>query len=104
MWMQREMLFFHAAAVGIDGDGVLITGAKAAGKSTLSTALAAGGHAFLGDEIGGVRPRTIALESFRRAISSRPGPRDPQVEKMFASHISPTERLSYGSARSRTLP
>jgi hypothetical protein len=27
MRMQREILFFHAAAVGIDGDGVLITGA-----------------------------------------------------------------------------
>ena len=40
MRMQREMLFFHAAAVGIDGAGVLIAGNKGAGKSTLSMALA----------------------------------------------------------------
>jgi len=104
MWMQREMLFFHAAAVGIDGDGVLITGAKAAGKSTLSTALAAGGHAFLGDEIAAVRPRTMALESFRRAISIRPGPRDPKVEQLLAGKLWPTERFPDGTTRTRALP
>jgi hypothetical protein len=104
MTMQREMLFFHAAAVGIDGDGVLITGAKAAGKSTLSTALAAGGHAFLGDEIAAVRPRTMVLESFRRAISIRPGPRDPKVEQLLAGKVWPNERFPDGTTRTRALP
>src|SRR5260370_42575644 len=50
MWMQREILFFHAAAVGIDGDGVLITCAMAAGKSTWLTTLPACCLGFPGDE------------------------------------------------------
>jgi hypothetical protein len=101
MRMQPEMLFFHAAAVGIDGAGVLITGDKGAGKSTLSMALAASGHSFFGDEIAAVRSRTMALESFRRAVSVRPGPRSHQVEKLLQLKSYPTERFPDGTIRTR---
>ena len=101
MRMQREMLFFHAAAVGIDSAGALITGNKGAGKSTLSTALAAMGHAFLGDEIVAVRPRTRTLEPCLRAISIRPGPRAPQLEKLLHRRAYPTERFPDGTTRTR---
>jgi hypothetical protein len=101
MWMQREVLFFHAAAVGVDGVGVLIAGGKGGGKSTLSTALAARGHAFLGDEIAAVRSRTLTLEPFLRAISIRPGPRAPQVEQLLDGKSYPTEQFPDGTTRTR---
>jgi hypothetical protein len=101
MRMQREMLFFHAAAVGIGGTGVLITGDKGAGKSTLSMALAASGHTFLGDEIAAVRLRTLTLESFRRAISIRPGPRAPKVGQLLEGKSYPTDRFPDGTTRTR---
>jgi hypothetical protein len=103
MLMQRELLFFHAAAVGIAGAGVLITGDKGAGKSTLSMALAASGHAFLGDEIAAVRSRTLVLAPFRRAVSIRPGPRAPQVEQLLEGKSYPTERFPDGTTRTRAL-
>jgi hypothetical protein len=101
MRMQREMLFFHAASVGIDGAGVLITGDKGGGKSTLSTTLAAMGHAFLGDEIAAVRSQTLILEPFLRAIFIRPGPRAPQVERLIDGKSYPTERFPDGTTRTR---
>jgi hypothetical protein len=101
MWMQREVLFFHAAAVGINGAGVLITGDKGTGKSTLSTALAAKGHAFLGDEIAAVRSRTLTLEPFLRAVSIRPGPRTAQVEQLLDGKSYPTEQFPDGTTRTR---
>jgi energy-coupling factor transporter ATP-binding protein EcfA2 len=103
MWMQRETLFFHAAAVAIDGAGVLIAGSKGAGKSTLSTALAASGHDFLGDEIAAVQPRTMRLAPFRRSISIRPGPRAPRVQQLLEGKSYPTERFPDGTTRIRAL-
>jgi hypothetical protein len=101
MWMQPELLFFHAAAVGIDGAGVLITGDKGFGKTSLSTALAASGHAFLGDEIAAVCSQTLELASFRRAVSIRSGPRSPQVQQLLERKSYPTEEFPDGTIRIR---
>ena len=71
MRLQQDVQFFHAATVGIRSNGVFITGAKEAGKTTLSLALAARSHAFLGDEYAAVcvRPE-ISLHFGERCRSA----------------------------------
>ncbi len=80
MRLQQDVWFFHAATVGIGKSGVLIFGAKGAGKTTLSLALAARSHVFLGDEYAAVWVRAGALLPFRRAVSIRPGVRAARLE------------------------
>lgn len=101
MQMQPELLFFHAAAVAIQGEGVLIVGEKGAGKSTLSLALAAHGHDFFGDEIVAVRTEGFELAPFRRALSVRTGPQAPQVEEKLRSKCCAVETFPDGTTRSR---
>lgn len=101
MRMQRDCLFFHAAAVGIDGSGIMITGKKGAGKTTLSMALAVEGHDFLGDEIAAVRSRTLELAPFRRAVAIRPGPQAHRVEELLKGGSFPTETFPDGTTRTR---
>jgi hypothetical protein len=66
--------------------------------------LAAQGHQFLGDEITAVRPRTLELCPFRRAVSIRPGPQAPQVEKILNDAGYSTERFPDGTTRRRAEP
>jgi hypothetical protein len=101
MQMQQGLLFFHAAAVAIGAEGVLIAGEKGSGKSTLSLALAAHGHDFFGDEIAGVRTGTFELAPFRRAVSVRPGPQAWQVEEKLQSKFCYKETFPDGGVRSR---
>lgn len=101
MWMQPDTLFFHAAAVAIGGRGAVISGVKGSGKSTLSLALAARGHAFFADEIAVVRKRTRELAPFRRAVSIREGPQSPRVEKLLRTVGYSTERYPDGTVRIR---
>jgi hypothetical protein len=101
MQMQPGVLFFHAAAVAIRGEGVLIVGEKGAGKSTLSLALASHGHDFFGDEIAAVRTEGFELAPFRRALSVRKGPQAPQVEEKLRSKCVATETFPDGTVRSR---
>jgi hypothetical protein len=101
MRMQRETLFFHAATVGIGDAGVLIAGGKGAGKSTLSMALGARGHTFLGDEVAAVRTKTLEVCQFRRAVSIRPGPQSPWVEKVLKDRPTVTEQFPDGTTRRR---
>src|SRR5947207_2119645 len=51
-----DLLFFHAASIGMDGRAYLLIGPKGRGKTSVSLALAARGHAFLGDETAIVEP------------------------------------------------
>lgn len=83
MQLQQDVRFFHAATMGIGRNGVLIVGAKGSGKTTLSLALAARSHAFLGDEYAAVCVRTGAILPFRRAVSIRPGPRAARVDALL---------------------
>jgi hypothetical protein len=101
MQMQPGLLFFHAAAVAIAGEGILIVGEKGAGKSTLSLALAAHGHDFFGDEIAAVRTEGFELAPFRRALSVRTGPQAPQVEEKLRSKCCAMETFPDGTLRSR---
>jgi hypothetical protein len=64
--LQRRLIFFHAASIGVSGSGVMLIGPKGAGKTTLSLALAARGHSFLGDEIAGVRRADAVSDALER--------------------------------------
>jgi hypothetical protein len=77
--MRQETLFFHAASVGIGGNGILLIGPKGSGKSTLSLGLASRGHAFLGDETAAYVPQSRTLVPFRRPAGIKPGPRTEAV-------------------------
>ena len=97
--LQREMLFFHAASIGIEGRGVMIVGPKASGKTTTAMALAARGHAFLGDEMAAVNRTTKVMLPFRRAVSVRRGPRARRVDHQLARCRYPVEVFPDGGER-----
>jgi hypothetical protein len=103
--LQRGVGFLHAASVVVAGGGALLCGPKGAGKTTLSTALAARGHGFLGDEISAVRLTTRELLPFRRAIAIRDGPRAVAVDAALERDPSPVfERYPDGLPRRRATP
>jgi hypothetical protein len=77
--LREDALFFHAASVAVEGRGILLVGPKGAGKSTLALALAARGHALLGDETACYLPATGELLPFRRPVAIKPGPRAAAV-------------------------
>jgi hypothetical protein len=97
--LQHELLFFHAASIGIEGQGAMIVGPKASGKTTTAMALAAGGHNFLGDEIAAVDHTTRAMLPFRRAVSIRTGPRAHRVDEHLARQRYVVEKFPDGSER-----
>jgi hypothetical protein len=97
--LQREVLFFHAASIGIAGRGVLIVGPRGSGKTTSALALAARGHDFFGDELAAVRCTSKALLPFRRAVSIRAGPRAQRVEDCLARIKCALERFPDGAER-----
>ncbi len=100
--LQPEVYVLHAASVGISGRGVLLSGAKGAGKTTLSLCFASRGHAFLGDEWAAVSSLTGELLPLRRAASIRPGPRPAGLDEYLRRHSCDTEILSDGTQRVRT--
>jgi hypothetical protein len=97
--LQREILFFHAASIGIDGRGAMIVGPKASGKTTTAMALAARGHDFLGDEIAAVHRSTKEMRPFRRAVSIRNGPRARRVDEHLSRRHYPAEKFPDGDER-----
>lgn len=99
---QKELLFFHAGSIGIGNHGVLLVGPKGAGKTTLSLALAARGHAFLGDEIAGVRVQSLELVPVRRSLAVRDGPRAAQVSLALDREAAPYEPFPDGTLRRRS--
>jgi len=101
LMLQPDLAVFHAGSVAIDGRGVMILGSKGAGKTTMSLALAARGHAFLGDETAAVRLRSRELVPFRRAVSVRSGPTSVSVRDVIAGAGLPTETFSDGTVRTR---
>jgi hypothetical protein len=84
MRARSDAIFFHASSVGIDGRGVIFVGPRASGKSTTALALAARGHAFLGDNTACYLPATGEILPFRRAVGVRPGPRAQAVTQALA--------------------
>jgi hypothetical protein len=79
--MRSDVIFFHASALGIYGEGTAFVGPSGGGKSTISMALAARGHNFLSDEVGAYVPETGELLPFRRPVGIKPGPRAVAVER-----------------------
>jgi len=104
MSIQSDVLFFHAAAVGIGDAGVVIMGPKGSGKTTLSMALASRKQDFLGDEIAAVRTCTNELVPVRRAVSIRPGLRSSAIEQALRLRWFPTEDFPDGLTRVRVEP
>ena len=84
MRARRDAIFFHASSVGIDGRGIFFVGPRASGKSTTALALAARGHAFLGDNTACYLPATGEIVPFRRAVGIRPGPRSAAVTQVLS--------------------
>ncbi len=99
---QKDLLFFHAGSIGIGGHGMLLVGPKGAGKTTLSLALAARGHAFLGDEIAGVRVKSLELVPVRRSLAVRDGPRAAEVSLALDREEAPYEPFPDGTQRRRS--
>lgn len=80
MRCREDAIFFHAGSVSLRGKGAMVVGPKGAGKSTLVLALAARGHALMGDEHACYLPATGELLPFRRPVGIKPGPRAAAVE------------------------
>ena len=99
--LQKELLFFHAGSIGIRGAGVLLIGPKGSGKTTLSLALAARGHDFLGDEMAGVRVGSLELVPVRRSLAVRDGVRAPDVSQALERVGAPYEPFPDGTERRR---
>ncbi len=99
--LQRGLVFLHAGSIGIRGQGLLLIGPKGAGKTTLSLALAARGHDFLGDEIAGIRVGPLELVPVRRSLAVRDGPRAGAVGDALDREAAPYEPFPDGSQRRR---
>jgi hypothetical protein len=99
--LQPELLFLHAGSVALGGRGIVLSGPKGAGKSTLSLSLAARGHAFLGDEIAAIRNGSWLVEPFRRAASIRQGPRAGLIGSRLERGRFPSETLPDGTIRTQ---
>jgi hypothetical protein len=80
---------------------VIITGAKASGKTTTVLALGARGHSVLGDEIAAVRRGSWQAVPFRRSLSIRDGIRPHKVELALASMQPDREIFPDGEPRTR---
>lgn len=92
--MRTDAIFFHAATVEISGRGVMLVGAKGAGKSTTALALAVRGHALLGDEVACYTPATRELVPFLRPVGIKPGVRSRKVhEALVAAGMEPGENI-----------
>ncbi|MGE3538135.1 MAG: hypothetical protein AB7N91_11960 [Candidatus Tectimicrobiota bacterium] len=97
---QPDVLCFHAASIGLQEAGTLLTGPKGAGKSTTVLTLASRGHHFLGDEIAAVRCSGVLLP-FRRSVSIRAGPRAQALEAALQAGDYTSERFPDGTTRIR---
>jgi hypothetical protein len=101
--LRPDVYVLHAASLGVSGRGVLLSGAKGMGKTTLSLCFASRGHAFLGDEWAAVSSLSGELLPLRRAASIRPGPHSAGVDEYLRRHACDTEILPDGTQRVRTL-
>ena len=60
---------FHAAALAMDGKGILIPGQSGAGKSTLAAWLTIHGFSYLTDELVAINRSSFKIRPFTRPIS-----------------------------------
>ncbi|MDH5283367.1 MAG: hypothetical protein OEW80_05740, partial [Gemmatimonadota bacterium] len=88
-------------SIGIRGHGLLLVGPKGSGKTTISLALAARGHDFLGDEMAGVRVGSLELVPVRRSLAVRDGARARDVGLALERVGAPYEPFPDGTERRR---
>jgi hypothetical protein len=67
---QRGPLPIHAAALDIDGRGVMLAGISGAGKSTLASAFVQRGHRLLSDDISPIELKADGTATILPAIAS----------------------------------
>jgi hypothetical protein len=91
--LRPDLLFFHAASVGVGGRAFLFIGPKGRGKTTTSMALAARGHAFLGDETAVFEPSTSLVHPFRRPVGIKRGPCATAVSSSIRELSFPAEGI-----------
>jgi hypothetical protein len=101
IWLQSDVFVLHAASIGIFDKGLLLSGPKGAGKTTLALSLASRGHAFLGDEWAAVS-LSGELLPIRRAASIREGPHPNGLDEYISAHRCHVETLPDGTKRVRT--
>jgi hypothetical protein len=97
--LQRDLSVFHAGSIAVSGRGALLMGAKGAGKTTLSLALAERGHDLFGDELAALRRRSLTIVPFRRRLCIRNGPACHTVEKARDSGKYRTALIEDGAER-----
>ncbi|MHB8653639.1 MAG: hypothetical protein ACYDA9_07155 [Terriglobia bacterium] len=101
MRLQEDVLFFHAASLALRESGVMISGAKGAGKTTLSLTLASRGHGFLGDEYAALCAQSGEMIPMRTSAPVRNGPRTPKLQQYFTEHECESEVSVDGTRRVR---
>jgi hypothetical protein len=81
-----DHLALHAAALAIDGQGLLLPGPPSAGKTTLAAALVTAGFDYLTDEAAVIDVDTLDVAPFPKPLSLGPGslaalgrPHDPSA-------------------------
>jgi hypothetical protein len=76
--IRSDLLFLHAAALGREGQAVLLVGDPGSGKSTLTFALLeCGGIAYLSDELAPVELDTLSVSPYPRALWLKQPPSTP---------------------------
>lgn len=58
--IQRENLAIHGGTVALNSNGIIITGDRGAGKSTLTSALRLKGYKFISDDVAAIKINEIA--------------------------------------------
>lgn len=64
-----DYLHIHAAAMELDGEGVIFPGISGSGKSTLAAALLTKGWRYLSDEFAMINRTSLRLHAYPRALS-----------------------------------
>ncbi|HVC80054.1 MAG TPA: hypothetical protein VNL35_06060 [Chloroflexota bacterium] len=66
--MAARYLLFHAGAVGMRGQGLILPGASGSGKSTLVAGLLAAGWTYFSDDLAAVDLATLSLLPIQKAL------------------------------------
>jgi len=82
-----DVIFLHAASIGVRGKGFFFVGTQAAGKSTIALALASRGNDFLGDDIACYVPSSHLMLPYRRPVGIRDGPRAQAVTRALQQRV-----------------